>query len=97
MDISQGKELSGPEIQVPNTARMAEKCTLFDFQFHSLKKNAHLSESKSEECVSGEQRDKDSHVSDIDGHSDSDASEVDEVWRSEHLTDGEPVEKQSKC
>ena len=79
MDISQGKELSGPEIQVPNTARMAEKCTLFDFQFHSLKKNAHLSESKSEECVSGEQRDKDSHVSDIDGHSDSDASEVDEV------------------
>ena len=69
MDISQGKELSGPEIQVPNTARMAEKRTLFDFQFHSFKKNAHLSESKSEECVSGEQRDKDNHVSDIDGHS----------------------------
>ena len=37
-------------------------------------------------------------MSDIDRHSDSDASEeVDEVGRSEHLTDGEPVEKKSKC
>ena len=45
------------------TARMAEKRTPFDFKFKSLKKHAFLSESTSEECISGEQLDKNNHVS----------------------------------
>ena len=54
--------------------------------------------SASEECISGEQLDKNNHVSSSMGIQTGNASEeVDEVGRSEYMTDGEPVEKKSNC